>query len=280
LGFVHTMFSKRTKNILKQIIPASIINLYRRYATRRYHRYVNPLLHPAETYYFERYYEFMQLYLHEGDRILDTACHSGRFTVRLIDKGYRVTCTDWYANLVEYTRKAVHLPELLEGAYTEGLTDTVKRTEWAGRFNMVLGVEVLHAVPEYEEVIEGLGKMLAPNGVLVTTHRAPAFYVYRYLKEKKYEELEMLLAGKHPMYNVQHPDELEPMYARLGLKIVQKIAIGPFSGYLGDPWAHFANAAKLKGDDLKELIRLEQNPQLQHTYLANGRFMLVFSQRA
>ena len=103
---------------------------------------------------------------HPGEEVLDIGCGSGIYTRVLVERGAKVTATEFTpATLAVAKRNVGELGDdvdfRLEDAQSLALPD--------GRFDKVLLTEVIEHVPQPERAIAEAARVLRPGGVLVVS---------------------------------------------------------------------------------------------------------------
>jgi 2-polyprenyl-3-methyl-5-hydroxy-6-metoxy-1,4-benzoquinol methylase len=233
--------------------------------------------HPAEKLYFQEYFSEIVKHLPpaSGDvKILDIGSQNGRFTIPLAKKGYSILATDLHDKYFEFIKK--HIPhDAIVKFRKEDVHETIKRQE---TFDVILCLEVLYILKDYKDVIKGLRKLLKPGGFLITSHRTWGYYVYRYIRERKFNALNTLLTRfPEADYNCQSPQELQQLFSTSGLIIESMKGIGMFSGFGKDAFSGIADASKLNAESKKRLSQLENSSELQQLFINNSRYVLVIS---
>jgi SAM-dependent methyltransferase len=106
-----------------------------------------------------------------GDRLLDVGCGTGLDAVRMAERGYRITATDWSPLMVRRTR---------DRAERAGMTDRVRvMAIGAQELNLLnepgtydgaySNLGPLNCVPDLADVSRECARLLKPGGVLVFT---------------------------------------------------------------------------------------------------------------
>lgn len=240
----------------------------------------NMYSHRAEKFYFNLYFDYIQKYLKKGARVLDIGCQYGRFTIPLANAGFKVTATDLYERYFRYIKRKL-IKKAAVKFLKESIQETIKKQPLSF-YDVILCLEVLYILPKYlfiKDLIMGMSRLLKPKGVLITSHRSVGYYLYRFIKEKKFKEAEAISSGKHAKFNCQTPEQLKDLYSKCNLNILQIKPIGIFSGFFSDPFKSVANPIKLKKDQLAELKKFETNSFLHSLFINNARYILVFSRK-
>jgi 2-polyprenyl-3-methyl-5-hydroxy-6-metoxy-1,4-benzoquinol methylase len=226
----------------------------------------------GEQHYREQYMQVISPLLTSRSRVLDVGSQYGRFAVPLAEQGHDVVATDPDpACVADLTRRCPQLDVRHERV------DVTIRELGDERFDLVLCLELLYMLPGWRGLLGGLGGLLGTTGRIAASHRSQGYYIYRMLHEGRYDELDELLAGRHPTLNAQRPDELRSAYADAGLRVESVTAIGAFSGIHVDPFAAICDPSSLTRRDRDRLQRVEADPSLADRFLENARYLLVIA---
>jgi SAM-dependent methyltransferase len=100
----------------------------------------------------------------EGDRLLDVACGTGLSFVAMLDRGWRVTGCDISPAMLELARAKV-------GESVQLHVADMRELPALGRFDLVWAVNdalnYLLSPEEFESTLAGMGRNLAPGGVIL-----------------------------------------------------------------------------------------------------------------
>jgi 2-polyprenyl-3-methyl-5-hydroxy-6-metoxy-1,4-benzoquinol methylase len=224
----------------------------------------------GEQHYREQYMDVISPLLPPRSRVLDVGSQYGRFAIPLAEQGHDVVATEPDPECVaDLTKRCPQLDVRHERA------DVTIRELRDERFDLVLCLELLYVLPDWRGLLRGLGGLLGPAGRIAASHRSQGYYIYRMLHEGRHDELDELLAGRHPTLNAQRPDELRSDYADAGLRVESISAIGAFSGIHVDPFAAICDPRDLTQQDRDRLQRLEADRSLTDRFLENARYLLV-----
>jgi 2-polyprenyl-3-methyl-5-hydroxy-6-metoxy-1,4-benzoquinol methylase len=224
----------------------------------------------GERHYYEQYMAVLSALLASPCRVLDVGCQYGRFAIPLLDQGHEVVATDPDAACIDFLRD--RYPRLQLRQETADVTmDRIGREH----FDLVLCLELLYLLPDWRSVLAGLCGLARPGGRVAASHRTQGYYLHRMLQEGRYDELDALLAGRHPVLNAQRPDELRSAYADAGLRIETMTPIGAFSGINVDPYAAICDPSRLDQRDRQRLLRVETDAGLAERFAESARYMLV-----
>lgn len=238
----------------------------------------NMLTHQAEKFYYKEYMQCISGYVVKGHDLLDIGCQMGRFTIPAALSGVNVTATDIRKKYFQAISKKLYgkanvifRHETLE----QSLNNLPK-----GRFDVILCLELLYNLPDPEENMKKLSLLLKPGGVLITSHRSLGYYLYRFIRKKKFDSIRQILEGNHPYYNAQTRSEIKAMCESAGLKCLNLAPVGIFSGFGSDAFAGIANPEKLKESDKQQLFLLETDPRLMNLFADSARYHLLIAQRS
>ena len=209
--------------------------------------------------------------------MLDVGCQMGRFTIPAAFAGMTVTATDIRTSYFRYISKQIDGRGNVEFRH-ETLEQSLKNLQHQ-QFDVILCLELLYNLPETQHNIEKLSLLLKPGGVLITSHRSPGYYLFRYIREKDFEAAARILDASHPDYNAQTSEELMEMCSQSGLELLKLVPIGLFSGFGSDAFSGIANPEKMSEDEKKELFSLETHPQLMHLFANSARYNLMIAKR-
>jgi SAM-dependent methyltransferase len=99
---------------------------------------------------------------HLGETVLEVGCGSGNFTVLMAARGHKVTGIDIEPDYVETARR--RLASFADSSVTCG---DATASEWSGRFDTVVALDVLEHIERDREFLERLRGALKPGGKLV-----------------------------------------------------------------------------------------------------------------
>ena len=227
----------------------------------------------AESHYFDLYYPIIQKHLVSNSNILDIGCQYGRFTVPLANDGHSLTATDISKKYFGFIKSQLNSNASVE-FHKEEIKATISR-EPQNQFDAVLCLELLYTMGHTAELLKDLQKLIKSGGLLITSHRTIGYYVYRYLKEKDYDNLQKILEENHPVFNAQTHEKLRAIYSTPGYEILEIAPIGMFSGSSRDPFTFISDPGSLGKVELKKLHDLENHSQLQSLFPNNARYSLV-----
>ncbi len=123
----------------------------------------NPRMVPSRGAYVERHLDRVVAAagLVPGQRILDVGCGLGKFSLRLLDRGYDVGGLDLSPDLLDALR--THLDGAPMDLHHGDVLDPPE--ELHGGFDAVVGFFVLHHLPDLAAGFRGVRRCLRPGGV-------------------------------------------------------------------------------------------------------------------
>ena len=224
----------------------------------------------GERFYFDEYMTVLSPILKEASRVLDVGAQFGRFTIPLVAAGHHVVATDIDKKCLAYIRRRAPAAETLR----EPLVETAGR-QWRDRFDIVLCLEVLYLIPEWELMLSGLAGALLPGGKLLASHRSQGYVMHRLLRDRDFDGLDLVLAGRHPAINAQPLDDLVAAYEDVGLHVDRVTAIGGLSGIAVDPFAALVDPSRMSRVERLRLHQYETDPTLNRRFAESARYLLV-----
>jgi SAM-dependent methyltransferase len=228
----------------------------------------------GEQFYLDEYLDVLNPLLGTPRRILDVGAQFGRFTIPLVAAGHDVVATDIDPACVAYIRQ--HAPRAM--VLQESAAQTAGRS-WAP-FDIVLCLELLYLLPDWQQVLGGLVPLLGPHGRLVASHRSQGYYLHKLLRDRDFDGLDLILAGRHDALNAQPLDDVQRTYAELGLHVDSVSGIGTLSGIAVDPFAAIADPSRLDRSERLRLRGYETDPVLNKRFIDSARYLLVIASRA
>lgn len=234
--------------------------------------------HKAERFYYNEYANHILPYFKKGNSLLDIGCQKGRFTIPAANAGMEITATDIKSGFFRFIKR-----QLRGYAHITYRKETLEQTCKAfppESFDVILCVELLYNLPDIDQNIQKLALLLKPGGVLITSHRTPGYYIYRFVKTKNFEAVRQIMDGTHSYYNAQTSEEIKRILLNTNLEIECVEPIGMFSGFGKDAFTYFANPGKLKSDKREALKMLETNHRLKALFSNNARYLLAISKKS
>jgi ubiquinone/menaquinone biosynthesis C-methylase UbiE len=106
-----------------------------------------------------------------GSRLIDLGCGTGLDAIRMAQRGYRITATDWSPKMIERTRDRAERERVTDAVETIAVgAHELHRIEGQGLFDGAYSdLGALNCVPELSEVSRQCARLLKEGGKLVFT---------------------------------------------------------------------------------------------------------------
>jgi len=119
---------------------------------------------PRHSRYLERHLDELLAFaeIEPGARVLEVGCGQGRYTIPLLDRGYRVDAIDLSPELLDLLRRAAGDRPL--SAYQGDILDPPPGI--GDDYDAVLGLFALHHMHDVPACIDSMARLLAPGGRL------------------------------------------------------------------------------------------------------------------
>ena len=101
-----------------------------------------------------------------GKKLLDVGCEAGYITIKLAQKGARVTAIDLIEEPIRELRRTIKGKNL---PITLMVADATKLPFAAKSFDIILATEVIEHITKLNRFVENAAKVLKPGGVLLIT---------------------------------------------------------------------------------------------------------------
>ncbi len=168
-----------------------------------------------------------------GARILDVAAAQGNFSIVLAEMGYNVTWNDLREELADYVRLK-H-----ERGAIDFAPGNAFELSFPAAFDAVLITEIIEHVAHPDEFLIKTAQLVRPGGYIVMTTPNGQYFQNRLPKFSEsadpsvYESVQFKPNADGHIF-LLHPDELQPLACRAGLKIDEiSIFTNPLTnGYL------------------------------------------------
>ncbi len=236
----------------------------------------NMLTSKAEQYYFLQYFSILEPLFKKDYSILDIGCQYGRFTIPAYQAGLTVTATDINQKYFRAIEKKIPKHSI---SFRHETIDQSCELLPPQSFDIILCLELLYNLPDTAAYISKLSALLKPGGLLVTSHRSKGYYLYRFIREKKFQDIQKILAGTHHDYNCQTPEELKYLFNASQLDIKSINPIGIFSGFGKDAFSVIANPDRLTDSLKTKLQKLETDIYLSNLFMNNARYLMVVAEK-
>lgn len=231
----------------------------------------------AERFYYEEYSHYISPYIIKGHTLLDAGCGMGRFTIPAALAGMKVTATNVRTDHFRHISRKIDGRGNVEFRH-ETLEKSLKSLPQQ-HFDVILCLGLLHNLPEPQQNIKKLSLLLRPGGVLITSHRSPGYYLFRYIRERNFDAARRFSDANHPDYNAQTSEDLMEMCRQSGLELIKLAPIGLFSGHGSDAFSGIANPGKMSEEEKQKLFSLEIHPQLMQLFANSARYNLMIAKR-
>jgi 2-polyprenyl-3-methyl-5-hydroxy-6-metoxy-1,4-benzoquinol methylase len=158
-----------------------------------------------------------------GARILDIAAAQGNFSLALAELGFDVTWNDVRAELADYVRLKHELGEIQFAA------GNAFELQFLSLFDAVLITEIIEHVAHPDDFLAKAAALVRPGGYIVMTTPNGGYFKNRLPKFSDcadpavFESVQFQPNAEGHIF-LLHPDEIEPLAQRAGLK-VEKIAL-------------------------------------------------------
>jgi ubiquinone/menaquinone biosynthesis C-methylase UbiE len=262
--------------------------LKRRFGRVRY----DAMTHPAEAYYGSIYLEVINAQLSELESpsisILEAGCGTGRILVPLAQLGHRVTGIDHNRDSLRIARDNARKAGVSAVFVDADVSEHLQHYD-DGEFDAVLAIESLYTNRNYIQCMNELARIIRRHGLLIVSHRTRYYCMLQCLMAGDMEGA-LLVACRNDgrlrtgwayrvYYNWQSAADLDRLYRGLGMDIVLRQPIGPYSGFPPDSLAGICDPGKLSGDRQKILRQIELEHSDPDTLMA-ARYVLVAARKS
>lgn len=210
--------------------------------------------------------------------LLEAGCQAGRLVVPLAKQGYRVTGVDTSGFALRRARRHAQAAQV-EAEFVEGdiVNVLARHPEW--QYDVVVCAEVVYLARQYRQILQALAHAVRPGGLLCVSHRPRFYYLVEALRQQDVETaVQVLSRGEGSFrdsqyYNWQTEEELQGLYASLGLRWVARYPIDRFA------WLTGLDPSKLTAAQRDHLMAIELEPvEVEQTAFC-ARYVLVVAQR-
>lgn len=261
--------------------------LKRRFAPVQY----DAMAHPAEAYYGGIYLDVIKSHLSglgsSPLSIIEAGCGTGRMLVPLAQLGHHVTGVDHHRDSLrigrDNARKAGVSAVFVDADINEHLQHYSP-----GEFDAGVAIESLYTNRNYVQCLQDLARIVRSHGLLIVSHRTRFYYVMQCLMSGDLEDASFvarhnegrLRKGRaHRIYyNWQSAADLDRLYGDLGMDILIKQPIGPYSGFTPDSLARICDPGTLSGRQQEILREIELKHSDPDTLMAS-RYVLVVARK-
>ena len=132
-------------------------------------------------------------------------------------------------------------------------------------FDVVVFLEVYFFLPNYQEILKHVFRVLKPGGILFSTFRSQYHYALCAIRDGLWEASHKIihsrsgqLWGSEICFNWHSSEEIKQLLQQeLGFELKQLVGIGNCSGIKGDPLARMIRPSMLSGYEREQLMSLE-----------------------
>lgn len=177
-----------------------------------------------------------------GDRplsILDAGCQAGRLVFPLAQDGHRLAGLDASGFALRRGRRHAKALGLNVPFYHDTLAN-LRRWVTASSVEAVVCTEVLYLCRDYQRLLTALVDTAKPGGLLFISHRPVWYYVAVALRRGQPDQALSVLnrtEGPSPdgsYHNWQTLEQLQQLYAGLGLRVLASYPMNPIEVEAGD----------------------------------------------
>jgi len=238
-----------------------------------------------EEFYGRIYLEFINRALSGRGlgslKILDAGSGDGRICLPLAKSGHKVDAVDFTGRTLSRIRRFAG-PQTANISFffreiSEFLADSPDCS-----YDCVICTEVTYMLKNYDQVINGLVRVLKPGGMLVLSVRPKLFYCLDKIRSNDLLDAFFVCRNrdgheKNWFFNWYRADELKQKLAALGILDIRCFGIGVCSGIEGDPQAGFCRPSKLDDQQKARLFEIEM--ELAPLYPDYGRYILAIGRK-
>lgn len=163
--------------------------------------------------------------LKKDDEILELGCGSGRFTIPILRRGYRLICMDTSGSLLERLRQKMLTD--MDQELIHGDINTLDN-EYGDRFDCVIGFFILHHISDLENTLKGIFKVLKNDGKAVFLEPNPFNPLY-YLQMLLYKD--MAWHGEKGILNMRYK-KLKRLFGTAGFRRFKMTRFGFFPPFI------------------------------------------------
>jgi 2-polyprenyl-3-methyl-5-hydroxy-6-metoxy-1,4-benzoquinol methylase len=250
------------------------------------------LVDPDEAYFRDRYWEWIHAHLRSGaidlaGKFLDAGCGPGRLTVplaRLIaPHGGVVVAVDNVPELLDAAQRHAAQVRVTNASFVRSELLEFLAAQADAEFGGALCLEVPYVIPELDELIAQLFRVLQPGGLLVVSFRPRYYLSLLGIEQRSWDLVATVLeerAGVLPGMGWQNwhsaSDVIESL-TRAGFADVALTGLGNASGIEGDPFARIVRPSDLGPKDRERLASAERRLGAGHPDV--GRYILAATVR-
>ena len=247
-----------------------------------------------ESYYADQYGRFIRRELErrklgKGSVLLDLACGQGRIISKLQSYSElefkKIIGVDGSSDAINRAHDylATSEPdkssvELVKSDITEYLEDRPD-----GSVDVILLIEVLYMLPDYEQVLSMIARKLRPRGVVFVSLRSEYYYALTVLRHGLFASVPMVIErdrgsifGTDVEMNWTRSEYIFNEFSeRYGLRVEDLFGIGACSGIANDPHDIICRPSELSKMEIKQLQAAEDH--FGKLFPDTGRYMLFIA---
>ncbi|PIQ84210.1 MAG: hypothetical protein COV75_03390 [Candidatus Omnitrophica bacterium CG11_big_fil_rev_8_21_14_0_20_63_9] len=189
-------------------------------------------------------------------RLLEAGCQTGRLAISFARQGFEVTGIDTSGFALRRAR--VHARQAgVQASFRQGDVLNVLQEKPRRQYDVIVCAEVTYLSPKYREMLQVLAMAVRPGGLLCVSHRPSTYYLLEALKAGDFDMAGSVLSRREgpfrgsTYYNWQTREELEALYASLGL---EWIALHPIDRLA---WLSGLNLSKLPVEQRERWLQAE-----------------------
>jgi ubiquinone/menaquinone biosynthesis C-methylase UbiE len=244
-----------------------------------------------EGYYANQYSRFIfrelqQRKLEQGGVLLDLACGQGRIIDKLQSNPglefEKIIGVDFSAEVLVQAQKYLNVNnkttpvvELIESDIIEFLENCPDNSA-----NVVLLLEVLYMLPNFESVLKHMRRVLRPGGVVFISLRSEYYYGLSILRQGLFASIPLILEqdrgvlfGNGVEMNWTNKFIISSRFLeKYSLEVGNMVGLGTCSGIANDPHDFICRPSDLSSHELQQLQQIEDH--FGKRYPEAGRYML------
>ena len=238
-----------------------------------------------EEFYARIYLEFINRALSGRGlgslKILDAGSGDGRICLPLAEAGHKVDAVDFTGCTLSGIRRSAGVKTANISCFNREISEFIADSPDCA-YDCVICTEVTYMLKNYDQVINGLARVLRPGGLLVLSVRPKLFYILDKIRNNDLLGAFSVCRNndgheRNWFFNWYLADELKQKLAVLGILDIQCFGIGVCSGIEGDPQAGFCRPSKL--DDAQKARLFEIEMELALLYPDCGRYILAIGRK-